>query len=178
MSKFRRIVFIVTYTIDKGKIYYVLEERKKHWSGWEFPKGGIEFWECKRKTVKRELLEETSLIPLKIKNHCKKGKYFYPRKLKDRPGVIGDKYYLYSALTKKGKLKIDKKEHTKAKWVTFQTAKKLITFDDQKKDLEKVNLWILNHFDKLERKITNKPKKKVIKTKTVRGELDNLKRKK
>ena len=42
-SKYRKIVFIVTYAKLKDKIYYLILKRKLHWKGWEFVKGGIDF---------------------------------------------------------------------------------------------------------------------------------------
>ena len=58
---FRKGVFIVVYTNDKGKIKYLLLKRKLHWKGWEFPKGGIKKGEGILKAVKRELKEEAGL---------------------------------------------------------------------------------------------------------------------
>ena len=37
-----------------------------HWTGWEFPKGGVELFETKKMTVKREIKEETGLNTIKI----------------------------------------------------------------------------------------------------------------
>ena len=52
------------YKIENKKIKYINLKRKLHWTGWEFPKGGIGFLETKKNCIKREIKEE---IGLKIK---------------------------------------------------------------------------------------------------------------
>lgn len=49
MDKYRQAVFVVTYAEEKGKTYYLILKRRHHWKGWEFPKGGINSGEKKRK---------------------------------------------------------------------------------------------------------------------------------
>lgn len=143
-QKYRKGVFIVAYAIEKNKPVYILQKRKLHWSGWEFPKGGVETFERKKSTVKRELLEETNLSAFNIKNHKVKGKYKYEKPLKDRPGIIGQTYTLFSAQVKKGKIKIDKTEHTSSKWVNYKDAMKLITHKNQKECLKIINKYLLS----------------------------------
>ncbi len=65
--KHRKGIFLVTYSKENGKTKYLILKRKLHWKGWEFPKGGIEPGESIKKTIKRELKEETGLKPLMIK---------------------------------------------------------------------------------------------------------------
>ena len=69
MKKYRPAIFVVVYRIDKhsNKPLYLLLKRKKHWKGWEFPKGGVEKGETERETLLRELKEECGLKILKIK---------------------------------------------------------------------------------------------------------------
>jgi 8-oxo-dGTP pyrophosphatase MutT (NUDIX family) len=74
-NKLRKAIFAVTYSINNGKIEYVVLKRKKHWKGWEFTKGKIERFELKRKTARREVEEETGLKILKIKKFNVKGLY-------------------------------------------------------------------------------------------------------
>lgn len=143
-NTYRKAIFIVVYAkTSSGKIEYLLLKRKKHWKGWEFPKGGIEAGETKLVTVKRELKEETGLAPIKIKKFKIKGSYRYEKKFKDRPGIVGQTYYLFSVETKKGNVKLDKreKEHTSYKWVLFKEAEKLLTWPNQKRCLKIVNNW-------------------------------------
>lgn len=146
-KKFRHAVFGVAYSIDrKGKIEYILLKRKKHWKGWEFPKGKVERFETKKKAVKREVHEETGLKVLKIKRFNEKGLYLYHKKLKDRPGVVGQTYHLFAVNIKKGnrKLKLDKIEHNGYKWVGFREAQKKLTWPNQRKCLKIVDNWLNN----------------------------------
>ena len=150
--KYRKAVFIVTYAKEhslkknprqenenKNKIYYLILKRKLHWKGWEFPKGGISFFETKKHAVKRELKEETGLKPLFIKKFDVHGKYKYNKGYKDRPGIIGQTYYLYAVKVKKQKIKLDKKEHSDYRWLNFKEAHQKLTWKNQKECLKVVN---------------------------------------
>ncbi|MCK4647822.1 NUDIX domain-containing protein [Candidatus Pacearchaeota archaeon] len=140
---YRKSVFIVVYSIDdSGNIKYLLLKRKLHWIGWEFPKGGINFFETKRRAIKREIKEETGLTPIKIKKFNFSGKFKYDRKLKDRPGIIGQSFSLYAVKIGKGKVKIDKVEHSDYKWVKFNGAMKKLKWPNQKKCLKMVDGWL------------------------------------
>ena len=75
--KYRRALFVVVYSKTKQGLKYLLLKRKLHWKGWEFPKGGIEMFEIRRFTVKREVKEETGLLPIKINSFNEKGIYNY-----------------------------------------------------------------------------------------------------
>ena len=139
MKKYRKAVFIVTYVKEKNKIFYLILKRKLHWKGWEFPKGKIEKFEMKRMAVKREVKEETGLQILKIKKFNVHGKYKYKKMLKDRPGIIGQTYHLYAVEVKKGKVILDKKEHSDYKWLESEKAIKKLTWNNQKKCLKIVD---------------------------------------
>ncbi|MBT4376395.1 NUDIX domain-containing protein [archaeon] len=141
--KYRKGIFFVTYYLTKSnKPVYLLQKRKLHWKGWEFPKAGVNKLESKKHALRRELKEETGLAPIKIINHKIKGKYKYPKELDDRKGIGGQTYILFSVQVKKGKLKLDKKEHYSAKWLTFDKALKIITHPNQKKCLRIVNKFL------------------------------------
>lgn len=143
MGKYRKAVFIVTYAIEKNKIYYLILKRKLHWKGWEFPKGGLEKGEKIINTIRREIIEETGLKTLKIKNFNFSGKYNYKRKYPDRPGFIGQSYSLYSVEVKKQEVKVDQREHSDYKWLKFEDALKRLTFRNQKECLSIVNDWLM-----------------------------------
>jgi 8-oxo-dGTP pyrophosphatase MutT (NUDIX family) len=145
-KKYRKAVFIVAYSIDKkGQVQYIILKRKLHWKGWEFPKGKIELFESKRKTAIRELKEETGLeiVPGTFKNSKVRGKYLYDRVLKDRPEYKGQTYYLFSVQVKKAKAKLDKKEHSSSKWVSYKTALKNLTWPNQRRCLRIVNKMLM-----------------------------------
>jgi len=141
--KYRRAVFIVTYSRTKKGVEYLVLKRKLHWKGWEFPKGGIDFLETKRQAVKRELFEETGLRPLgKIKKFNFSGKYKYPKRIEDRGDFVGQTFSLYAAEVKKLKAKFDKYEHSDFRWVTFEKALKLLKWSNQRKSLKIVDDWL------------------------------------
>jgi 8-oxo-dGTP pyrophosphatase MutT (NUDIX family) len=138
-SKYRKGVFIVTYKKESDKIKYLLLKRSLHWKGWEFPKGGLKKTEGIRKAIQRELKEETGLRVLKIQKFGKSGKYKYNKELADRKRVEGQTYSLYSAEVGKGKVKIDKREHSGFKWCDFREAVEKLSWANQKVCLKLVN---------------------------------------
>ena len=142
-GKYRNAIFAVVWTKEKNKIKYLILKRKKHWVGWEFPKGKIEFLETKKMTVRREIKEETGLKILKIKKFNVDGLYKYKKKMNDRKGFIGQTYHLFSAEVQMGKVSIDKREHSDFKWMNFNEAVKKVTWENQKKCLKIVNEWVL-----------------------------------
>jgi 8-oxo-dGTP pyrophosphatase MutT (NUDIX family) len=144
-DKYRRAIFGVTYCKNPdGKIEYIILKRKKHWKGWEFPKGKIERFETKRMAARREVGEETGLKILRIKRFKEKGSYLYHKLLKDRPNKIGQTYHLFAVEIEKGngKLKLDPIEHNGYRWVSFEEAQKKLTWPNQKHCLKIVNNWL------------------------------------
>lgn len=140
--RYRKAVFILPYAKTKKGTEYILLKRKLHWKGWEFAKGKIEEGEKKIHTAKRELKEETGHLAIKIKRFNYSGKYNYSRIFPDRPGFRGQTFSLYAAEIKKGKVKLDKKEHSGFRWVNFSEALKMLKWPNQKKSLKIVNSWM------------------------------------
>ena len=138
---YRKAVFVVAYRLEAQGVKYLILKRKLHWKGWEFPKGGKDGKETDKQTALREVKEETGLKILKLKAHKKSGKYKYNKEFKDRPGIIGQTYKLFSAEVSKGKIRLDKKhkEHSSSKWVDFNNAIKLLTHSTQRTCLRIVN---------------------------------------
>jgi len=146
-QKYRKGIFIVTYYLDNNNSpIYLIQKRKLHWSGYEFPKGGKNFLESNKHAVKRELFEETGLKSIKIHNHNIFGKYKYNREFSDREGVIGQTYSLYSAQVEKSRVKLDEKEHSSFQWLPFSRAHYKLTNQNQKDCLKMVNVWLKQRY--------------------------------
>jgi 8-oxo-dGTP pyrophosphatase MutT (NUDIX family) len=140
--RYRKAVFAVIYCREKGKVEYLILRRKHHWKGWEFTKGGRNKFELKRWAARREAREESGLKPIRIKRFNYSGKYKYSREFSDRKGFIGQTFTLFAAEVRKGKVKVDKKEHSGFKWMNFKQALRSVKFANQKKSLKIVNNWI------------------------------------
>lgn len=145
-KKWRKGVFMVVYRYVNGRPKFLIQKRKLHWDGYEFPKGGADISENEKDCVKREIAEETGLPILKLKNHRLKGKYLYDKELKDRPGVIGQTWELYSAEVGKGEVKLDPIEHSNYEWLSYRDARKKLTWDNQKESLDVVWKWLKKDF--------------------------------
>jgi len=143
-QKFRKAVFILTYRKTIFGVKYLLLKRKLHWTGWEFPKGGIEPKEKPIEAAAREIKEETGQTPSNIKKYKFSGKYLYNQKFPDRKGIFGQTYQLFSAELKNKKAKIDRREHSTYKWASFKKAIKLLTWENQKQSLRIVKKTINN----------------------------------
>ena len=143
-KKYRKGIFMVTYKFVRGKPKYLILKRKLHWKGFEFPKGGMEKSETSFETIKREIFEETGLPIKKIKNHNRSGKWKYNEDLKDRPGMIGQTWSLFSVEVGNGPIKIDKHEHSSFEWLSYEEALNKLTYENQKICLDIVNDWLKN----------------------------------
>jgi 8-oxo-dGTP pyrophosphatase MutT (NUDIX family) len=142
-KKFRKGIFIVAYTLNKyGTPKYLILKRKLHWKGFEFPKGGKKSFETNQLAALREVKEETGLHVLRLKNHHLYGRYFYKKKMIDRVGFSGQSYVLFSAELNPGKIKLDKREHSRYEWLYFVSAIKKLTHENQKECLRIVDKWI------------------------------------
>jgi len=138
---YRPAVFIAVYRINPktSLVEYLILHRKKHWKGWEFPKGGIDAGESMWQTAKREVKEESGLKPFNVRKYNYSGKYKYPHGFPDRAGIIGQSYTLFSAQVGLGEVKIDNREHSGFVWLDFDKAAKKLRHEDQKKALRIVD---------------------------------------
>jgi 8-oxo-dGTP pyrophosphatase MutT (NUDIX family) len=139
----RKAVFVVVYSRENKKIEYLLLKRKLHWSGEEFPKGGVKKFEFKRCAVRREVKEETGLKPLKIESYNVIGQYDYGEEYSDRKKYFGQNFSLYSAEVKKGRVVLDEREHEGHEWLSFEKAIKRLKWPNQRECLAFVNKILL-----------------------------------
>lgn len=141
-ENYRKSVFVVVYRKTDNGIKYLLLKRKLHWSGWEFPKGGIESREKIEDAIKRELKEETGQFPLKIQNHNFYGKYKYKKRSLRRGYFLGQTFSLYSAEIESEKIIFDKREHSGYLWLPYFEASRKLTYRNQKECLKRVNNFL------------------------------------
>ena len=114
---------------------FLIFHRIKNWRGWEFLKGGIKLGEAEKQALHRELKEETGntkyrIIKTKYKIKYKWKKHF----IKDNKEFTGSVENLYFAeLLGNKKIKIDKSEHDKFKWVNKEYVLKYLTYPNRKR---------------------------------------------
>jgi 8-oxo-dGTP pyrophosphatase MutT (NUDIX family) len=105
-------------------------------------KGGIGFLETKKRAIKREVKEETGLDVLKIKKFNINGKYKYDKEYPSRKGLVGQTFSLYAVEVKKGKIKLDRLEHSNYKWLEFEKTVRELKWPNQKKCMAIVHEWL------------------------------------
>ena len=80
-----------------------------------------------------------------IRNFKITGSFKYGKRIKDRLGIIGQKYILFSAEVEKRKVNLKKNsdaEHSDFKWVNFEKALRLLTWPNQRRCLRIVNKFL------------------------------------
>jgi 8-oxo-dGTP pyrophosphatase MutT (NUDIX family) len=129
MRKFRKGVFAVVFIKNK-KPEFLIFHRIKNWRGWEFLKGGIKENENEAECLKREIAEETGAKKYKIFARTRYMiRYRWPREyMKDNRKFHGAEGRLYVVQLYNKKIKIDRTEHDKYKWVDEKKALKYLTY--------------------------------------------------
>ena len=125
---------IIPILKQKNKIKFLLiRHQVGHWS---FPKGRMEKDETEIETAKRELIEETNIKDFKILDNL----YFTEKYSFKEGNKKYDKQVKYFvALIKNPKVKILEAELQDYKWLNFDDAIELITFEGAKNILKRVN---------------------------------------
>ncbi len=126
---------VVVYFKDDNKILYLtLHYESGHW---DFPKGHVEENEKVEETALRETKEETNLDVDLQENFKKSLSYFYRR-----DGLLVSKtVYFFLGQTPNKKVKISS-EHIGFKWLIFEDALELLTFDNAKEVLKKAHEFL------------------------------------
>lgn len=115
--------FILFREPEEGKRYYLLLHYKA--GHWDFPKGHIEEGESELETAMRELEEETS-----IRNADVIGGFRHEYAYNFGPDSKREKKVtFYLARTRESRLRFSH-EHQGGRWVTFDSAMRMLTFDN------------------------------------------------
>jgi 8-oxo-dGTP pyrophosphatase MutT (NUDIX family) len=118
--------------------YLLLHYEEGHWG---FVKGNVEFNESEKKTVIRELEEETGIFDAKfIEGFREKIKYVYVRH--GKPVFKQVVFFLIETHSKEVSLSF---EHVGFKWAPFLGAMKCLTFNNSKNVLKKADYFLKTH---------------------------------
>ncbi|MBI2627376.1 NUDIX domain-containing protein [Candidatus Nomurabacteria bacterium] len=121
--------------------FCLIQHEQGHWG---FPKGHQDAGESEKETAVRELKEETGVSVVNFVND-KSFIVEYPFKKNDIQYNKSVKYFLgfvSSMITETPES--FKKEIPELKWVNYEEAKKLITFSEEKKVLDKAFKYLAN----------------------------------
>ncbi|GIU69642.1 MAG: diadenosine 5'5'''-P1,P4-tetraphosphate pyrophosphohydrolase [Candidatus Woesearchaeota archaeon] len=115
--------------------FLVIQHRGIHGGHWDFPKGHIEPGETEQDTAKREVFEETGI------------KFEFLQGFKEKINYkmwngIEKEVIFFVGQCKNSDIKIDHKELKEAKWMTYDEAINILTFDSAKKLLLKAKEFI------------------------------------
>jgi 8-oxo-dGTP pyrophosphatase MutT (NUDIX family) len=136
--KLRKYIFVVAFVKNK-KLKLLALHRKKNWRGWELLKGGLMDGETEQQCLKREIEEETGAKKYKIFRTRHRIKYRWPKTfIKDHHKFQGADGKLYIVQLFNEKIKIDKKEHDKFKWLDRKDILKYLTYLNQRKAVKYV----------------------------------------
>jgi bis(5'-nucleosidyl)-tetraphosphatase len=118
--------------------YLILNYSYGHW---DFPKGNIESGETEIDTIKREVMEETGIIDIKlIEGFRQQISYKYRKKSK----LVHKTVIYYLAETKSNKVVLSF-EHVNFAWLNFNSALNKLSFENSKKVLKNAKEFLSNN---------------------------------
>ncbi|MFH1331886.1 MAG: NUDIX domain-containing protein [archaeon] len=119
----------VIYDLKKGEPYFLILHRVLHWRGWELHKGTIENNDSYKKTLRREIFEETCLRNVKIVRPLGVSFYFNRRKSK-----VVEVFLVKASMRQRINISRNPcKEHDGYLWADRETALKKLTWPDARK---------------------------------------------
>jgi bis(5'-nucleosidyl)-tetraphosphatase len=130
----------VLHVMDKNfEINYLILNYS--YGHWDFPKGNIESGETEIETIKREVMEETGIIDIKlIEGFRQQISYKYRKKSK----LINKTVIYYLAETKSNKVVLSF-EHVNFAWLNFKDALDKLSFDNSKRVLKNAKEFLSNN---------------------------------
>jgi tRNA nucleotidyltransferase (CCA-adding enzyme) len=108
-------------------------------SFWSFPKGHPEEGESEVETARREFFEETGITPLKmIEDIIFVEKYTW----NDRGVEIDKTVKFFPCFCQDFFVKVDEKEVSEAKWLSYEEACEIITYKETQQVLDEAFAWL------------------------------------
>ena len=123
---------------DEASILLVKNQKGRFWS---FPKGHVELWENERETAVREIKEETDL-DVEILDNFREISDYCPF------GKIRKRVVFFLAAAKSNKVKIQESEIESYIWVKLSEAKKVCTYDNDLRVIDKAREYYEDHLAK------------------------------
>lgn len=131
--------FVLFRQLGKNRYYLLLHYKAGHW---DFPKGHVEAGETKKETAIRELEEETTINQVEIID----GFLYEYEYVFGRNGDKSKHVSFMLAKTRQRKVRTSH-EHQGARWVTYSTGMKMLTFDNAKKMLRAAEQYLNDEVD-------------------------------
>ncbi len=130
----------VLHVMDKNfEINYLILNYS--YGHWDFPKGNIESGETEIETIKREVMEETGIIDIKlIEGFRQQISYKYRKKSK----LVNKTVIYYLAETKSNNVVLSF-EHVNFAWLNFKDALDKLSFDNSKRVLKNAKEFLSNN---------------------------------
>ncbi len=132
-------VIITAYKETRGKPRFIVLKRKKNWEGWEIPKGHLEK-DNYRKTVEIELREEAGIQKEKIESINDQEETVTWTFKKDGEKIKKEYKAFIVKVEEDTYVDISKNpcdEHESGLFLRYRDVKEMLTYEDQKKVLEK-----------------------------------------
>ncbi|MFH1171309.1 MAG: NUDIX domain-containing protein [bacterium] len=108
--------------VDSTTHRVLLLHRQLHWKGWEYVKGGLLPGETPAETARREVKEETGLVPASLSP--------LSAELSFNDGSEQRTFAAFLGLVNEQPIRVGP-EHDDARWVSFDEARTLLTYPDQ-----------------------------------------------
>ncbi len=123
---------------EEASILLVKNQKGRFWS---FPKGHVELWENEKETAVREIKEETDL-DVEILDNFREISDYCPF------GKIRKRVVFFLAAAKSNRVKIQESEIESYTWVKLSEAKKVCTYDNDLRVIDKAREYYEDHLDK------------------------------
>jgi bis(5'-nucleosidyl)-tetraphosphatase len=134
--------------ISAGAVLHLMDENFEinylilnySYGHWDFPKGNVEIGETEIDTIKREVMEETGIVDIKlIEGFRQQISYKYRKKSK----LVHKTVIYYLAETKSNKVVLSF-EHVNFAWLNFDDALNKLSFENSKKVLKNAKEFLSN----------------------------------